>query len=50
MTMPFGKYKDMTLGWLVEHQPDYLDWVLENCDRIRPRLREAIEHVLEEYA
>jgi hypothetical protein len=50
MAMPFGKYKGLTLGWIVEHQPDYLDWVLENCDHLRPRLRSAIERVLEECA
>jgi len=37
--MPFGKYK----GWALERVPeDYLIWVLENCERIRPTLRAAI--------
>jgi hypothetical protein len=50
MVMPFGKHKGMTVGWLVKFCPDYLDWVLENCDNLRPRLRTAIEEALDNFA
>lgn len=47
MTMPFGKNKGHTIGYLVQEHPDYLEWVLENCERLRPSLRDAIEEALD---
>jgi hypothetical protein len=39
MRMPFGKYR----SWPLEEIPDgYLLWVLDNCVRLSPTLREAI--------
>jgi hypothetical protein len=43
--MPFGKHAGKRLD---EVPPGYLVWVLENCRRIDPDLREAIEQMLEE--
>lgn len=43
MTMPFGKYSGEELA---DIRADYLEWVLENCDNIRPSLRSAIENEL----
>jgi hypothetical protein len=41
--MPFGKYR----GTPVDEVPEsYLLWVLDNCERIGPTLRRAIEDVL----
>lgn len=41
--MPFGKHKDLPLNEVPE---DYLRWVLGNCDRINPTLKEAIRKQL----
>lgn len=41
--MPFGKYKGLPLEAVPE---DYLLWVLDNCDRINPFLRQAISRRL----
>lgn len=43
MRMPFGKYRGQELSEVPE---SYLCWVLDNCERIGPTLRQAIEGVL----
>lgn len=43
MRMTFGKYRDQELCDVPE---DYLAWVLDNCKRISPTLRRAIEQQL----
>lgn len=43
MDMPFGKHKGTPLEDVPE---DYLVWVLDNCERISPTLRRAIQQVL----
>ena len=40
--MPFGKHNGMPLELV---PPDYLLWVLDNCD-LRPALKRAIEQVV----
>jgi hypothetical protein len=45
--MPFGKH----VGWRVNQVPtDYLCWMLDNCENLRPWLREAARSVLFERA
>jgi hypothetical protein len=45
-TMPFGKYQGQSLAEIAKENPKYLDWVLENCERIPAHLREDIEEVI----
>ena len=40
MEMPWGKYRGEDLEDIPD---DYLTWVLDNCERISPTLRRAIE-------
>ena len=43
MRMPFGKHK----GELVEDLPsDYVEWILENVERITPDLQTELEKQL----
>lgn len=43
MIMPFGKYK----GELLENLPvDYIEWVLENVERLNWRLDEELQNQL----
>jgi uncharacterized protein (DUF3820 family) len=43
MTMPFGKHK----GEFVEDlPPDYVEWLLENVERLNPSLQEELEKQL----
>ena len=30
--MPFGKYKGETVSWIIDNDPDYLGWLLENTE------------------
>ncbi len=30
--MGFGKYKDQTLRWVIEHDSDYMNWAVETID------------------
>ena len=46
VVMPFGKYKGESIGWLLANNPNYLWWVLDNCDKAPPSLRSAIESIL----
>jgi F420-0:gamma-glutamyl ligase-like protein len=39
MQMPFGKHRGKELSNVPD---DYLAWVLDNCERISPTLRDAI--------
>ena len=41
-TMPFGKYKGMTLSVIASRNPDYLPWLLDNLD-LYPDLLRAVE-------
>ena len=43
--MPFGKHRDQLL---TDIPIDYLQWVLDNCTRMSPALRTAIQEVLDE--
>jgi len=43
MIMPFGRHRGKPLENIPE---DYLCWVLHECENIQPRLRRAIEQVL----
>lgn len=45
--MPFGKFKGRSVQWISEVEPEYLEWVLENCHRISQALRRAIESSLQ---
>ena len=45
--MPFGKYKGDPVTDVARAEPDYLIWVLDNCERIGHRLRSAILRALE---
>lgn len=40
--MPFGKHKGEYIEDIAESDPDYLWWVLQNCERISPNLRQII--------
>lgn len=31
--MPFGKHKDMTVNWVVDNDPKYLQWWDETIDQ-----------------
>jgi hypothetical protein len=42
--MPFGRHKGQLLQYIPE---DYLMWLLDGCDNLRPRLRQAVERELE---
>jgi len=40
MLMPFGKHR----GEPIEDLPtDYIEWLLENCETLRPSLQEELE-------
>ena len=45
--LPFGKYRGHTVGAITKRDPDYLLWILENFEGLRPALRRAIEAALE---
>jgi uncharacterized protein (DUF3820 family) len=30
--MPFGKYRGETIAWIVDKDPDYAEWVVENIE------------------
>lgn len=47
--MPFGKYKDKTLGDILADDPGYLDW-LRDCEIRSTSLRAAIDEMNEKYA
>jgi hypothetical protein len=40
--MPWGQYKNVSLADIAREDANYLEWVLENCARLRPGLRKAI--------
>lgn len=45
MIMPFGKHR----GKHIDNIPgDYLEWIINNCKKIRPLLKREIERVLRE--
>ncbi|MGA2498235.1 MAG: hypothetical protein ABSH20_10865 [Tepidisphaeraceae bacterium] len=43
----FGKYKGESIRKIARDDPDYLEWVLENCERLGKRTRSVIEEALE---
>ena len=45
--MPFGKYKGRTVSYIVNEDPAYAFWVLENCVNLAPGIRTAFEKELE---
>jgi hypothetical protein len=47
MTIPFGKYKGQSCLSVAEIDPNYLHWMLQNCD-LRADLEEEIEEALHE--
>lgn len=47
--MPFGKWKGLSLDWLAMTHPDYLEWALENMQRMREPLRNQIKSALRKH-
>lgn len=45
--LKFGKHKGRTWGWLLEHHPDYIEWALENMDRLAPEAKQILGAALE---
>lgn len=43
ITMPFGKFRGRSMGWLAQYQPSYLRWCSEELDD--EFLRDAAETV-----
>ena len=41
---PFGKYKNMLVSDVYETDPNYLKWLLDNCEHMTDGLRKAIEY------
>jgi uncharacterized protein (DUF3820 family) len=41
VSLPFGKYKGLTLGQVLEENPAYLDWMSRECDLREGRFAEA---------
>ena len=31
-TMPYGKYKGQTIGTIIQSDPEYLQWCINNCN------------------
>ena len=48
--LKFGKHKGKTWAWLIEHQPDYVAWALENMDRLAPDAKDLLRLALAERA
>ena len=46
--MPFGKYRDESLGWIAENDMNYLEWLEGKADIQSERLRQAIHIVYTE--
>lgn len=42
-TVSFGKHKGSTWAELVESEPGYVDWAIENMDKLRPEDREILK-------
>jgi hypothetical protein len=49
LKMPFGKHIGRTLGWIVEHDLLYLDWLVDQEIR-SPQLRAAVRALCDTYA
>jgi hypothetical protein len=47
-TMPFGKYAGTPFGEVARRDPEYLEWVLANCD-LKPWLRKTIAEAMGSY-
>jgi uncharacterized protein (DUF3820 family) len=43
-TMPFGKYRGALISTLVQADPEYLQWMINNCSRIyfSSKVKEAV--------
>ncbi len=44
---PFGKHKGRTLWDIAEEDRDYLEWAVENLEKMSPKFMAALEKVLE---
>jgi uncharacterized protein (DUF3820 family) len=45
--MPFGKYKNETLGFVYMENKKYLEWLFEQIDyKEHPKLFEALQHMV----
>jgi hypothetical protein len=54
-TMPFGKHRGRSIGWILDHDPSYLRWLHERADTIhggmvRDAIRRAYRMLIGEYA
>jgi len=51
MIMPFGKYRGRRLGNIAEDDPEYLTWLVTQCDHVKnfPALEVALALVHNEY-
>jgi len=46
LLMGFGKYRSMTVAQVVEKFPRYAAWVIQNVQRLDPRVRRELERLL----
>ena len=48
--LQFGKMKGRTWGWLVEHDPSYVEWAIKSMDRLAPEAKDMLKLMLADRA
>ena len=48
--LTFGKMKGRTWGWLVQHDPSYVEWAIAKMERLAPEARDYLKLALAERA
>ena len=45
-TVSFGRHRDRTVRWVVEHDPSYAEWLLRKAVNLSPALRSELRREL----